>query len=545
MLRVPKIALFSAVQAFPSERLLKPLEQLHSVQFVRGEELRTGLYDAALIFGTTREFAIRAARSGLRCMAFLGGDSQPVRSGLADVRLSPNGYLDGSLRGLVLPDRGLRHIRHIEAQPGEQVVAWSGDDALWIHRPEGRSAIDLVAMDPPDAREGEHLFSYFEKENWVRLLPVLHFLREVSGWELPPPRACFMFDDPNLHWKSYGYVQYSQLLDHARQHNYHLAFATVPLDTWYVHPETARLFRNGSARLSLVTHGNNHTLHELATGRTEESRRAVAAQALLRIRQMEEEFGLEVAHVMVAPHEACDHHMADVLKRVGFDAACNSPSPLMAQNSAAMWQMVGGLMPAEFIGDGLPVIRRFNIRSDARNTRFSAFFGRPIVLAGHHGDLADGLGLLEDLAAVINSIPGVQWMGMKAIAETNFSRRREGDTLQVKMFSRRIRVKVPEGVQRVSVQRAWLSENQEEGLTVLRPASDPEKMDCYQGAFLAVTAGGEVVIRSVSPDFIDPDRVTISAPPLWAIARRLLSEGRDRARPITDKLTGRNSRNHA
>jgi hypothetical protein len=59
--------------------------------------------------------------------------------------------------------------------------------------------LDLVAMDPPKEDEGQHLFRYFHGEDWIRFLPLLHFLREVSGWELPPPRACFMFDDLNLH----------------------------------------------------------------------------------------------------------------------------------------------------------------------------------------------------------------------------------------------------------------------------------------------------------------------------------------------------------
>src|SRR3712207_7699471 len=53
----------------------------------------------------------------------------------------------------------------------------------------------------------------------------------VTGWTPAPLRAAIMFDDPNLHWKSYGYIIYPELVEHAKEHNYHAVFATVPLDS--------------------------------------------------------------------------------------------------------------------------------------------------------------------------------------------------------------------------------------------------------------------------------------------------------------------------
>lgn len=546
MFRLPRIAVFSSGQSLPSERLFRALGWLHSVEFVSGQEMRADLYDAALMFGATREDAVRAASSGLRCMAFLGGEPRQVRSGSSNIRLSSVGYLDRSLRELVLADTGFEHILPAEVQPGDQVVAWQGDDALWIHRTEESSSLDLVAVDPPDLREGEELWKHFTKGDWMRLLPLMHFVRELSGWKPPAPRACFIFDDPNLHWKSYGYIRYEQLFDHALQHDYHVAFATVPLDSWYIHPATARFFRTASARLSLLMHGNNHTRHELGNGGTEQSRRATVAKALLRTRRLEEEYGLPVARVMAAPHDCCDHRMGDVLMRMGFDALFYAISSPQASNPSSIPAITVGLNPAEFIGDGMAVIRRFKMRRDPLPTpRFLAFLGQPIIFAGHHDDLAGGLDLLEQLSALINSIPGMQWMDMKAIAETNFSRWIEGDRLRVKMFSRSIRVKIPEGVRHLSVHRPWVDENRTEGLTVLRSAADPECMDRYECEFLPVVPGEEVVLKSVSPDFIDPHNVAISRTPLWAIVRRQLAEVRDRAKPITDRLSGRNSTEHA
>src|SRR6266480_3662974 len=96
-----------------------------------------------------------------------------------------------------------------------------------------------------------------------------------------------MFDDPNLHWRSYGYIHYPELVDHARRHNYHACFATVPMDSWYAHPKTASLFRENRTRVSLLIHGNDHTYYELAVARSDESRQALAAQALRRIERLE------------------------------------------------------------------------------------------------------------------------------------------------------------------------------------------------------------------------------------------------------------------
>src|SRR5437588_776228 len=87
---------------------------------------------------------------------------------------------------------------------------------------------------------------------FVALLALVHFLREVSAehrWTPPPLRASFIVDDPNLHWPSYGFLRYRELVAHADAHGYHVALATVPLDGWFAHPAAARLLRERADRL--------------------------------------------------------------------------------------------------------------------------------------------------------------------------------------------------------------------------------------------------------------------------------------------------------
>jgi hypothetical protein len=538
MFRIPQIAVSSASHSSPSRRLLEGLGQLYSVKFVRDQDLRADAYDAVLLFGATCEDAMRVGRKGLRCLAFLDGESPAVGSTGQRIRLGAGPYLHSSFRALVLPDTRLQHTYRLQKQSGDELVASRGDQALWVHRAGGPSTIDLVAMSPPEVSESQYLFEYFQQDNWIRLLPLLHFLRELSQWNLPSLRACFMFDDPNLHWRSYGYIKYQELVDHARKHNYHACFATVPIDSWYVHPETASLFRDNDALVSLLIHGNNHTYYELThAARNDEGRQALAAQALRRIERLERLSALEVARIMAAPHGACDHLMGNILMRMGFEAACISRSSLMVRNPNTTWPISVGLNPAEFLGGGLPVIPRFNVQWDLQtHVRFAAFLGQPIIPVGHHDDVANGLDLLQTFADLINSLGNVQWMNMRGIAQTNFSGRREDDVLYVKMFSRRIRLRIPAGLGRLSCHRSWLTGNRGEGLTLLRSGSVPEVWDHYQGEFLQVSSGDEIVISSARSDVIDPRRIAVSRPSFWAVARRQLCEGRDRLRPIADRI---------
>ena len=164
------------------------------------------------------------------------------------------------------------------------------------------------------------------------LLPLAHFLRELSAaasWEQPESKACFVFDDPNLHWWSYGYLDYRKLAAHAKAHDYRVTAATIPLDQWYIHRATARFLREGASRVSFAVHGNNHTRHEL--GRVDDPDRAstLAAQALKRASAVHRA-GAEIGPVMVPPHGVCSVAM--------LEGVCARGSTLSAQNG-----LTGGL----------------------------------------------------------------------------------------------------------------------------------------------------------------------------------------------------------
>jgi hypothetical protein len=237
---------------------------------------------------------------------------------------------------------------------------------------------------------------------------------------------------------------------------------------------------------------------------------------------------------MAAPHGACCAEMAGALLQTGFEAASISQGSLMSRNPHVEWPIGVGLHPATFLG-GLPVLPRFGFREASQaKLRLAMFLGQPLIPMGHHEDLRSGLDCLRQIAARINSIGPVHWSDTGSIARGNCLTRRRGDCLHVKMYSRRISLPVPEGVERVLVYRPWLGEGEAEPFVVLHAEREH--------GFNAM-AGDELILQPFARDFTiacsypktpDPDAVATRRTRLHAIVRRQLCEIRDRLRPSLD-----------
>jgi hypothetical protein len=542
-MQIPRVGVFPSSALVSHTRLFTALQELCGVSFAADLKLDGRDCDAAVVFGALRGEAIQIARSGVRCLAFVGGPVKAVQCGSADVSLAHTSYLPSCFRGIALRDPSIKTISDVDRKPGDVVIAHQGADILWISRREGASAVDLIATAPPTLSGSDYLFSRFQETDWFSLLPLLHFVREVSGWTLPPARACFMFDDPNLHWKTYGYVKYQELVEDARLHRYHVSFATVPIDGWYVHQPTARLFREHSDQLSLLIHGNNHTHFELHRGLRATGARAVAAQALRRADRLERVSGVGVSRVMAAPHGACSHAMAEALVQTGYEAACISRGSLMSRNPHVPWPVSTGMQPADVLGGGLPILPRFSLRgAPSIELRLAMFLGQAVVPMGHHHDLDNGLEPLRRTARFVNSTGDVVWTNAAGIARTNFWTRRRQNVLDIRMYSRRIRLQVPLGINEIRIARPWLRDDRVERLTAHEEPLKHITHDSSEEQPLCVVPGTDLLISSIHPDAIDAKDVRLSPTPLHVIVRRQLCETRDRLRPALDRLSIRLSR---
>lgn len=480
------------------------------------------------------------ARRGADILALPAPAGPPVPVADGNVAFSPSPEIEACLRGVCMHDRGIAAFVPLALTEPDSVVCSLAALPCWAVRRVDRGRFTITALEPPEVGTADTLYRHCNRTTWLRLLPFLDFAKRLvrqGGWNPPPLRACLMFDDPNLHWESYGFIDYASLATHAAERGYHAAFAMIPADAWYVHPRTAALFRNRAPQLSLLMHGNDHSAMEFALDRTTGEITGLLAQALRRIERFERRSGLPVARVMAPPFGAFRTEVANPMLQLGYDAVCVSRASLTAWNPAGPWRPGFGHGIAEFLGEGLPVIPRQVLAPGHEDTyRLAAFLDQPIIPHGHHRDCADGLEALARTAATINGLGTIQWGGLAEISRSNYQTRRDGDTLHVRMLARRVTVSAPDAtIRRIIAVRPWLRPGDEQ----------PETLVCRQGGVIRhagpanagsegfpVAGAGPIDLSSPPVTQLDAHRVAPPARRWWPVLRRLCAEGRDRLAPL-------------
>jgi hypothetical protein len=474
-----------------------------------------------------------AAAAGVPSLAAL---SLELDAGKAyDVLLAGAG-LDRRLRGQTLTDAHLADGIEVDAPVGAQVLATADGRPVWTRT----DRLDLVAASPRELEPGEALRARLGRDRSLALLPLVELLRTLTAdesWQAPPLRATFLLDDPNLHWPSYGYLKLPRLAHHAAEHEYHLALAMVPIDARFAHPAAAKLLREQTS-LSLLVHGNDHFGGELGAVTDETSALSMAAQALRRIDAFERRTGVPVSRMMAPPHEQCSAAMVRALARTGFDAiTMTRPFPWLSappRHWLTAPQETGALSGWGTVdrgSAGLPVVLRHPFAEghcSGAELALRAYLGQPLVLYGHHDDLAHGLDVLAQRSAQVRRMGDVRWCSLGEIAATNVEQRRNGELLRLRPHTRRAEVDVPEGVTRVVVEPPldFGSAELVRTPTGTAPIGEP----------FAVSGPGSLELRLDVADAIDPG--SVPPPPWrpWPIARRIAGEARDRAVPVARRL---------
>jgi hypothetical protein len=524
------IGVFSAQETPTHRRLLASLEQVFPVRFERADAIDPKRFAGALVLDAD---LLNDAPGGLPRLMLSPGPRAHGRETV--IALSGDDGLARPLRKATIPEGAVAGEPPLAMPGSARVLASTERRPVWWQAGEASESLCVSAYPLAELREGEALRDHLRAGCFMELLPLLHFLGLLLGAEaqaLPPLRAAFVIDDPNLHWPSYGFLKYRDLVDHATRHSYHVALATVPLDGWLVNRRAASLVRENPAVLSLLMHGNDHVARELGRLNDRDAVPAIA-QALRRIAALERRHGVTVDRVMAPPHGACSEPALRAMFRLGIEAACVSrPYPwrdgLPAPTPLAGWH------PAEMVAGGLPVLSRYSFGLPREDLAFRALLGQPLILYGHHQDFAHGLDLFAQAAGDINGLGDVQWGPLHWIARGNYTTRRAGETLHVQMHARRIRIEVPDGVRalRVQIQEpyggpAWG--------TLAHPGGAGE-MTAQAGrgeAKLQPVASPCTVDLTLSADRpLDPAEVAGPTFRSWPLMRRVMVEGRDRVQPL-------------
>ncbi len=446
-----------------------------------------------------------------------------------EVKFADDAEVPFPFRGRTLTTAVAGNVQPLTPGQHERILATTRHGAVWTVSTENGTKHFQSSFPLPMIPAEGNLRDVLNGDRFLEMLPLLHFLHNVcadSLYEGPPLRACFMFDDPNLHWPRYGYVDYRRIAEHATRENYHVSFATVPLDNWFTHPATAEVFRRHPRQLSMLIHGNNHTHQELAQDLPEAERRVLLWQAIRRIERLEKRAGFEISRVMAAPHGACSEAMMESLPQCGFESATISHGSLRVHNRGRGWTRALGYLPAELIR-GCPVLPRWRMAANATNTvLLAAYLRQPIILVGHHQDLKKGNELMDHLARFINGLGPVTWGNMNELSRINYFRRAQGEALKIKPLGRKVSVQLPPGVRRLIIEnplpRAWESWKVSNG-------SGPS-WKARPGETLAFSdkAGGPFLVETDSRPVM-PQLISLRRSPT-ALVRRLATEARDRLR---------------
>jgi hypothetical protein len=227
---------------------------------------------------------------------------------------------------------------------------------------------------------------------------------------------------------------------------------------------------------------------------------------------------------MTAPHGMCSETVARALAGVGFDAlAAIHPLPWTEQAPAS--RLLAGWDPAEFAGP-CAVIPRFTLDWTATEIALRAFLGHPIVIYGHHEDLAGGLEPLAEAALRVNRLGSVEWTSLGEIARRNYAVRIAGGTARVRPFAGRVAVTLPAAVEQVVVEAPRESAADFAGWAL------GDDVATVRFDVPIHRPPGPLEIRLRPADAVD--LAAVKPPPWtpWPLLRRVATEARDRALPL-------------
>lgn len=518
--------------------LFRALEAVLGVSFVEAEDASAP--ECVVVIGA-------APPLGARRVLQYPADAPPSGEAVGDVVFGDCLPLDPRLRRRSLKEQSASITRELEASDLVMAAGVNGAP-IWTKR-RGDVEVDAVAHGAPILRDGEALRDHLSPGRFIALLPMIHFLREAVAeggrnvWEPPPLRATFIVDDPNLRRTTYGPLDYLRLAADARERDYHIGLATVPLDARMASPSAARIFREHADVLSLSIHGNDHDGGELGKRMSREETARVLAQALRRIERLEERRKVAVSRVMVPPHEACVPEALSMLMLLGYDGVCMtrphpwigvgdqvSPYATSAEDVDAGWGI------AVMRSDGFPVLlrRRF---AETDEIVLRAYLDQPLILYGHIGDLLAGLDPIRAAAAEINSLGHVHWCSLGELAASNYLiARPERGRLLVKPFSRRIEVSDLSAVEEVEI--LWPAACEGQVRVVQREAGGRTHAEYRKvGAPLHVRDCATAIEAAFVPaGAVDHASIGARRTTARALARRIVTEARDRALPRVRRL---------
>lgn len=526
------VAVHPAAAHAAAARLFAALEDACAVRIVPAGD-RDVPCAAEIVIGQDLAAERLAQRPAERHLLVLAAPGPRTSAG---VRVERSDSLDPRLHGIELAGQLIAAGAALDT--ADEVLAATDGIPVWTR---ARAApVQRVRTGVPTLAEDEVLRAALGSDRPQQMLAVIAivaFLRGVANdpWEQPPLRATFVFDDPNLRLMRYGHIDYRLLWDQAARHGYHVGMAMVPLDARLPSSEAVSFFQHHREQLSLSIHGNDHLGDELLRTRNPAAARSLAAQALRRISRFERRTHLSVGRVMVPPHGMCSREMVTALGELGFDGLC-SLHPMPWTESAPVERPLAGWTPATFV-DGCAVIPRVPLHVDSAELAVRAYLGQPLVLYGHHGDVADGYELLTEAAARVNRLGDVRWLSLSQLARSNYQLRMANRTARVRPWGTRLDLELPVGVHDVSIELPPHADATGFGIDAAAVGELATGVRHQLGRPIPIGGRTRIAVRLLPRQTLDPQMVPLPVPHPRAWARRRAAELRDQIAPAARRAS--------
>jgi hypothetical protein len=146
--------------------------------------------DALILTGLDQGGIRRAARAGLPVLAVPGPPSTPSSNGTAEFCLGKGPALSACLRGHHFEERESLPAATIPTNAGDVVLASRDGEPIWLRRSVEGADVTLVRWPLPRFAPRDHIYENFQSSRFLRLLPLLQFIRDlkVDYQSVPPPR---------------------------------------------------------------------------------------------------------------------------------------------------------------------------------------------------------------------------------------------------------------------------------------------------------------------------------------------------------------------
>jgi hypothetical protein len=258
-------------------------------------------------------------------------------------------------------------------------------------------------------------------------------------WHAPEANACLVIDDPLLK-RSYGSVNFRELLDLMERHQFSTNVAFIPWNWRRSDPKTVRLFKENPEKYSLSIHGCDHTGAEFGS-HDQDRLRSKARQAIDRMSGHESKTGLRHERIMVFPQGVFSEAAIGVLKHANFTAVVNTEVIGTAPQTTTV--RVSDVWDIAVMGySSFPIFTRRYPSQGVENFAFDILLGKPCIVVIHHDFCRDGYARLLEFINNLNALKcPLSWRSLGDVVRRSCRQRQlSTDIVEVEMYGTELRM---------------------------------------------------------------------------------------------------------